>query len=132
RSGNPNGNNNPGGTRGNPNNGGNPNNNYNNMKNQMNRNNPFSMPRQIVPPFPPSALDNQQALYMLAEGTGGFVIVNTNDLLGGLEKIGKEQNAYYVLGYTPVESAEGSCHTFKVKVDHGMNVRARSGYCNVK
>lgn len=103
----------------------------NNPQNTMNRG-VFNMPRTIVPPFPPSALDNQQVLYMLAEGTGGFVIVNTNDLLGGLQKIGKEQNQYYVLGYTPPESAEGACHTLKVKVDHGNNVRARSGYCNVK
>lgn len=132
---------NPGGTKGTPssgnpsrgttNSGGNPN--LNNINNgMMNRNNPFNTGRLIVPPFPPSALDNQQPLYMLAEGTGGFVIVNTNDLLGGLEKIGKEQNQYYILGYTPAESAEGSCHTLKVKVDHGMNVRARTGYCNVK
>jgi VWFA-related protein len=136
---------NPGGTRGTPsgatnpgsnpgkgttNSGGNPN--LNNNNSMMNRNSPFNTSRTIVPPFPPSALDNQQALYMLAEGTGGFVIVNTNDLLGGLEKIGKEQNQYYILGYTPAESAEGSCHTLKVKVDHGMNVRARTGYCNVK
>ena len=70
---------------------------------------------------------------MLAQGTGGFVIVNTNDLLGGLEKIGKEQNEYYVLGYTPTDSPEGSCHTLKVKVEQGgTNVRSRSGYCNVK
>ena len=119
------------GSRGTPNTGGgnsNSNNNNNGMQNQMNRNSPFNTSRQIVPAFPPSALDNQQVLYMLAEGTGGFVIVNTNDLLGGLEKIGKEQNQYYVLGYTPAESAEGSCHTLKVKVDHGLNVRARSGY----
>src|SRR5476649_2550553 len=108
------------------------NSNLNNNNSMMNRNSPFNTSRTIVPPFPPSALDNQQALYMLAEGTGGFVIVNTNDLLGGLEKIGKEQNQYYILGYTPTESAEGSCHTLKVKVDHGMNVRARTGYCNVK
>ena len=70
---------------------------------------------------------------MLAQGTGGFVIVNTNDLLGGLEKIGKEQNEYYVLAYTPTESPEGSCHTLKVKVERGgTNVRSRSGYCNIK
>ena len=43
----------------------------------------------------------QQALYALANGTGGFVIVNTNDLLSGMEKIGKEQNEYYILGYAP-------------------------------
>lgn len=96
-------------------------------------NNPLMNPRTIIPPFPTSATDNQQPLYMLASGTGGFVIVNTNDLAGGLEKIGQEQNQYYLIGYTPTESEEGSCHTLKVKVDvSGATVRARSGYCNVK
>jgi VWFA-related protein len=90
-------------------------------------------PRIIVPMPPPSANDNQQFMYMLADGTGGFVIANTNDLLGGLEKIGKEQNQYYLIGYTPPDNAEGSCHLLKVKVEHGgYTVRARSGYCNVK
>jgi hypothetical protein len=78
-------------------------------------------------------LINQQVLYALADGTGGFVIVNSNDLLGGLEKIGREQSQYYVLGYRPEQSPEGSCHTLKVKVDRGgTTVRARSGYCNVR
>ncbi len=87
----------------------------------------------ITPRFPDSASTNQQPLYMLADGTGGFVIVNTNDLLGGLEKIGKEQNEFYMLGYTPPESSDGSCHVLKVKVDKsGTTVRARTGYCNVK
>ncbi len=95
--------------------------------------NPYNMPRQIVPMFPESASTNQQVLYMLADGTGGFVIVNTNDLLGGLERIGREQNEYYVLGYAPTDSPEGSCHTLKVKVERGgTTVRARSGYCNVR
>ena len=72
-------------------------------------------------------------MYMLAEGTGGFPILNTNDLLGGLQKIASEQDEYYLLGYAPQDSPDGSCHTLKVKVEHsGMNVRARSGYCNVK
>jgi VWFA-related protein len=100
---------------------------------QAYRTNPFNLPRQIVPPVPFSATTNQEVLYMLADGTGGFVIANTNDLLGGLERIGKEQNEYYILAYTPVVSPEGSCHTLRVKVDRGgTNVRARSGYCNVK
>jgi hypothetical protein len=95
--------------------------------------NPYNMPRQIVPAFPETASTNQQVLYMLADGTGGFVIVNTNDLLGGLEKIGREQNEYYVLGYAPTDSPEGSCHTLKVKVERsGTTVRARSGYCNAR
>src|SRR6202050_2195536 len=92
---------------------------------------PYNQPRQIVPPFPPSASDNQQVLYQLADGTGGFVILNTNDLLGGLERIAKDQNQYYFLGYKPAVSADGSCHTLKVKVERGGTaVRARSGYCN--
>ena len=86
----------------------------------------------IIPPFPPFAGASQQALYMLADGTGGFVIVNNNDLLAGLEKIGAEQNQFYIIGYSPNESAEGSCHTLNVKVEHGYKVRSRSGYCNVK
>jgi len=80
-----------------------------------------------------NVLDRQQILYMLADGTGGFVILNTNDLTGGLEKIAKEQNSFYILGYTPPESADGKCHTLRVKVDRGgTNIRARAGYCNSK
>lgn len=96
-------------------------------------NNPYSQARQIVPPFPPSATTNQEVMYALAAGTGGFLIANTNDLLGGLEKIGREQNEYYILGYAPTDTPEGSCHTIKVKVERsGTTVRARSGYCNVR
>ena len=95
--------------------------------------NPNLQPRQIVPQFPPSASDNQQVLYQLADGTGGFVILNTNDLLNGLQRIANDQNQYYLLGYKPAVSTEGACHTLKVKVDRGgTNVRARSGYCNAK
>jgi VWFA-related protein len=95
--------------------------------------NPYAAPRQIVPQFPTSASTNQQVLYELADGTGGFVIVNTNDLLGGLEKIAKDQSQYYSLGYKPPESAKGSCHTIRVKVERsGTEVRARSGYCDVR
>jgi VWFA-related protein len=97
-------------------------------------NSPYNQARSIVPQLPPSPIPNQMVLYELASGTGGFVIVNTNDLLGGLQKIGSEQNEYYVLGYSPEEeSKEGSCHTLKVKVDRGgTSLRSRSGYCNDK
>jgi len=92
-----------------------------------------TQPRSIVPSFPESTATNQQVLYALAEGTGGFPIFNTNDLLAGLEKIAREQNAYYLLGYAPATSPEGSCHTLKVKVERGGTaVRSRSGYCNLK
>ena len=106
----------------------------NNAYNPLNPNNPYNNPSRLnIPVFPSSATDNQQIMYLLAEGTGGFVITNTNDLLGGLQKIGKEQNQFYIVGYTPPESPEGSCHTLKVKVEQsGATVRSRAGYCNVK
>jgi VWFA-related protein len=99
----------------------------------MNRNiNPFNNPHNILPPFNTGADLNDQALYMLADGTGGFVIHNTNDLAGGMDKIAHDQGQYYLLGYTPPESEEGSCHVLKVKVDRGGTaVRSRTGYCNV-
>jgi hypothetical protein len=72
---------------------------------------------------------------MLADGTGGFVILNTNDLLGGMQKIAKEMNEFYLIGYTPPAGEDGkeTCHTIRVKVDKGgSTVRARSGYCTTK
>lgn len=75
----------------------------------------------------------QQLLAELATRTGGFVIWNSNDLLGHLESIAAEQDQYYVLTFTPPESKEGSCHTLRVKVDRpGTRVRARNSYCTVK
>ncbi len=119
---------------GNNNNNGGGSNNQNNPNNAFNRNNPYYNPSRLtIPEFPHSATDNQQIMYLLADGTGGFVITNTNDMIGGMQKIGKEQNQYYIVGYTPPDSPEGSCHTLKVKVDKGgTNVRSRAGYCNVK
>src|ERR1039458_5773696 len=90
-------------------------------------------PRNIVPTLPMGMGINDSALYMLADGTGGFVIHNTNDLLSGMEKIARDQDQYYILGYSPEDSPEGSCHALKVKVGRGgSSVRSRSGYCNVR
>ncbi len=69
----------------------------------------------------------------LAGRTGGFVLRNANDLLGGLQAIAGEQDQYYALSYTPPESKEGTCHTLRVKVDRaGTTVRARNSYCTAK
>jgi len=95
--------------------------------------NPMNQPGVLVPHIPPLASTNQQILQMLAEGTGGFAILNTNDLLGGLTKITRELDEFYVLGYVPQASQEGSCHTLKVKLNKGgTEVRSRTGYCNTR
>jgi len=93
--------------------------------------NPNNQTRMIIPQLPDSTTTNQNIMFMLAAGTGGFVIHETNDLVGAMTKIGKEQGEYYILGYTPPESEEGTCHILRVKVDRGgTEVRARTGYCN--
>ena len=95
--------------------------------------NPMNQPGVLLPQLPPSASINQQMLQMLAEGTGGFAIFNTNDLLGGLIRMAKELEEFYVLGYVPASSQEGSCHSLKVKLNKGgLEVRSRSGYCNTR
>ena len=95
--------------------------------------NPMNQPQVLLPRIPPSASVNQQVLQMLAEGTGGFAIYNTNDLLGGLQRISQELSRFYVLGYVPQATAEGSCHALRVKLNKGgMEVRSRTGYCNVR
>jgi len=107
-------------------------NNYNNpYANPLN--NPYNQSRTIVPQFPPSAATNQQISCGAGRWHRRIFHFNTNDLLGGLEKIGREQSEFYILGYVPPETPEGSCHTLKVKLNRGgLNVRSRSGYCNAR
>ena len=76
---------------------------------------------------------NQEIAQLLVSGTGGFEVRNSNDLLAGLEKIGKEQSEYYLIGYTPPPSNDEGCHKLRVQVGRsGVQVRARPEYCNAK
>ncbi len=76
---------------------------------------------------------NQPGLRPLADETGGRVIANANDLVGELGKIADEQEEHYVLGFTPGEMPEGSCHSLRVDVNRpGLDVQARKGYCSSK
>ncbi|MBI4166917.1 MAG: VWA domain-containing protein [Acidobacteria bacterium] len=106
-----------------------------------NPNNPYgqpgygNMPRPgIIPPMLDSASSNQQVLYALATGTGGFTITNTNDFLRGLSKISQELDEYYVLGYVPPSAYhDGSYHKITVKTERkGVKLRFRTGYYDVK
>ena len=65
----------------------------------------------------------------LAESTGGASIRNTNDLMGGLERLTQESSIYYLLGYQPENPPDGKWHKLEVKVSRpGVKVRARRGY----
>ncbi len=44
--------------------------------------------------------NSQDSLRVMAEATGGYAIVNTNDFSGGLKRIDAETSDYYVLAYS--------------------------------
>ena len=96
--------------------------------------NPNCINRQIIPTIPDSVSTNQQVLFALAKGTGGFEIFNTNDFLQGLDKVAKEMNEYYNVGYAPPsQTHDGSYHKIKVIADRkGVTLRYRTGYFDVK
>lgn len=78
--------------------------------------------------------EDQDLTRSLADSTGGLALFTNNDLAENLGKVAVEQDEYYLLSYTPsVDSAEGSCHELRVKVERkGLAVRARRGYCTAK
>ena len=53
---------------------------------------------------------------LVADNTGGSSIRDTNDLMGGLDKITEESSTYYLLGYQPEKSPDGKWHKLEVKV----------------
>jgi VWFA-related protein len=65
----------------------------------------------------------------LAEDTGGLSL-QTNDLVGALQRIADESRVTYLLGYEPAGAArDGRYHGLKVEVLRpGLRVRARAGY----
>lgn len=80
--------------------------------------------------------NTQQGLVYLAQQTGGFAVLNNNDLSGGVRKILDDQS-YYLIGYQPdadtfdPKTRRFNKLTVKVKRD-GLNVRYRSGFFNVQ
>ena len=67
----------------------------------------------------------------VAADSGGFVVRNTNDLTGGVQRIANETRVYYLLGYVPSNNArDGKFRKIQVKLadGRGLQVRARKGY----
>jgi VWFA-related protein len=78
--------------------------------------------------------ESQDGLKYLAGETGGFAVVDSNDLAGGMRKIVTDQNGYYLVGYQPDAGSvrtdgEGRYTKLKIKVKtKGLHVRTRSGF----
>ena len=72
----------------------------------------------------------QSTLQTLAEKTGGVAILNTNVITPRLEKVARDFNTYYSLGYTPPHFGDGRYYKIDVKVKNrkDLQVRHREGY----
>jgi VWFA-related protein len=76
---------------------------------------------------------SQDSLRVLSDETGGFAIVNRNDVLNGMDRIVSDNSSYYVLAYYPPDPRPGRNHRIQVRVTRpGVTVRARKGYLTPK
>ena len=78
--------------------------------------------------------ESQDGLRYLANETGGFAVVDNNDLAGGMKRIMVDQQGYYLIGYQPeagtiAPDSTGKFRHIRIKVTRkGLKVRTRSGF----
>lgn len=85
----------------------------------------------IDPSSQSSPVRGENALFEIANSTGGEVLRNDNDFRAQLERLVTRTNLVYVLAFRPQKSAKGDdrFHDLKVKVRApGARVSARAGY----
>jgi VWFA-related protein len=82
--------------------------------------------------------DTQEGLAYLAEQTGGFAVLNTNDLARGLGRITNDLRGYYVIGYVPEDgtfAAKGKTPRFrKISINvkrAGLRVKTRKEFLGI-
>jgi len=102
------------------------------------------LPESFTAAFGPP-IDSRDTIAVLAditrdaEGTesialdsGGFVVKNSNDLAGGIQRVSSESRTYYLLGYNPSDTRrDGKFRKIEVKLlskQRGLKIRARRGY----
>lgn len=73
---------------------------------------------------------SQESLRALSEETGGFAIVNQNQLATAYQRIVNDNSLYYEIGYSiPSGKRDGQYHRIDVRVNRpGLTVRARRGW----
>jgi hypothetical protein len=78
--------------------------------------------------------DPRSGLGQLADGTGGFLIHDTNDLANGLRRISDDMHGYYMVTYVPKnEVYDGRFRRVNVKLNHSnLEVQTRKGYYAVE
>jgi VWFA-related protein len=77
--------------------------------------------------------ETQSDLRLVSAQTGGFAVVNNNDLVAGLSRIMADQRGYYLIGYQPepgtVDEKGAAFRKVKITVKReGLMVRTRAGF----
>jgi VWFA-related protein len=81
-------------------------------------------------PFSGRQAGSQQILSVLANETGGFALIRSNDFARAFDRVVNENSSYYVLGYTSTNgSRDSKFRRIRVRANRpGVRVRARTGY----
>ncbi len=76
----------------------------------------------------------KESLRTLAEETGGFALVDSNQFRQAFERVVREQSTYYLLGYRPPrDEPDDRLHQIRIRVDRpDVNVRARRSYVHTR
>jgi VWFA-related protein len=77
--------------------------------------------------------ESQEGLVYLARETGGLAVLNNNDLNFGVQKVLRDSQSYYLLGFDPEDQQfDKRYHSIKVSVKRpGLQVRTRGGFFGV-
>ncbi len=79
-------------------------------------------------------MNPDSGLGQLAAQTGGFLITDSNDLSGRLQKVDEDLHSYYLLSYSSSNKKyDGHFRKIEVKLKRsGLNVQSRKGYYAIK
>lgn len=73
--------------------------------------------------------NSNEGLFLLAGSTGGTVFRNSNDISGQFEKLTRQHDVVYVLGFRAPAGKAGQFHELKVRINvPGARVQHRGGY----
>jgi VWFA-related protein len=75
-------------------------------------------------------LNSNEGLFLIANPTGGTVLRNSNDLTADLDRMMRQQEVVYIVGFQPPVTSPGRFHELKVRVKDlpGARIEHRAGY----
>jgi VWFA-related protein len=82
---------------------------------------------------PSSMASSENVMAVLADGSGGTYVHNSNDLISGLDALFGGPKFLYMLAFSPQAKFNGRYHVLKVQVNQeGLRLRSRHGYFATK